>query len=354
MENTFGKFLKEKRQEKGITQKELAKLLFVSDSAVSKWEKDVAHPDITLLPQLSQILGVTEHELITASIDKLSRIERVQAKKWRAISMSWNLFFYISYGIALFTCFIVNIAVSGTLSWFWIVFSALLLAFTFTNLHQYIKKHRLILVPLSMYLALCLLLGTICLYTNGNWFWIPVISVLFALIIIFAPIFIAKYNVFPWMKKYNDFVSIAIDFVMLNILLLIIDIYTTVNGFASYHWYFSLALPINLLVYVLLNVFLCVRFIKVNRFIKTSIILFIVNIIHFGSSFLSSDNPAIQNEIEGLKFYKADFTNWHGELLLERNIQCIIFLGILGIAVCFLLTGLIVSYCRRKKQITDK
>ena len=77
MENNFGEFLKQKRQEKSLTQKDLAKKLFVSESAVSKWEKNIAHPDITLLPTLSEILGVTEHELITASIDKQSRIEKI-------------------------------------------------------------------------------------------------------------------------------------------------------------------------------------------------------------------------------------------------------------------------------------
>ena len=81
METSFGEFLKTKRQEKNLTQKELANLVFVSESAVSKWERNVAHPDITLLPKLSIILGVTEHELITASIDKKVREEKRQAKR---------------------------------------------------------------------------------------------------------------------------------------------------------------------------------------------------------------------------------------------------------------------------------
>ena len=78
-ENTFGSFLRQKRQEKNLTQKELSKLLFVSESTVSKWEKDVAHPDITLLPKLSEILSVSEHELITASVDNKAREEKNQA-----------------------------------------------------------------------------------------------------------------------------------------------------------------------------------------------------------------------------------------------------------------------------------
>ena len=96
MENTFGSFLKQKRQEKNLTQKQLANLLFVTVSAVNKWEKDVARPDISLLPKLSEILGVTEHELITASVDKQLREEKSQAKKWRVLSFSWSLFFYIT------------------------------------------------------------------------------------------------------------------------------------------------------------------------------------------------------------------------------------------------------------------
>ena len=76
MQNSFGEFLKQKRIEKGLTQKQLAQELFVSESAISKWEKNVARPDITLLPNLSKLLGVTEHELITASVDEQAKVER--------------------------------------------------------------------------------------------------------------------------------------------------------------------------------------------------------------------------------------------------------------------------------------
>ena len=192
MENDFGKFLKQKRQEKSLTQKDLAKKLFVSESAVSKWEKNIAHPDITLLPTLSEILGVTEHELITASIDKQSRVEKVQAKKWRTLSFSWSLFFCIFYVIALIPCFICDLAINKGLTWFWIVLSALVLAFTFINLPKFIKKYKLILLPLSMFLSLCLLLGVCCLYTGGNWFWVASLSVLLGVVIIFTPIYFSK------------------------------------------------------------------------------------------------------------------------------------------------------------------
>lgn len=341
MEKSFGEFLKQKRQEKNLTQKNLAKALFVSESAVSKWEKDIAHPDINLLPKLSEILGVTEHELITASIDKKSRQEKVQAKKWQALSVSWSLFFYISYAITIITCFICNLAVNGTLSWFWIVLSALLLAFSFTNLPKLIKKNKLILLPLSMFLSLALLLGICCIYTNGNWFWIAILSVLLGLVIIFTPIYIAKYQVFSKIKKYNDFVSVGIDFIMLNILILVIYAFTVLNGYANSNWYLQIAFPIVMTVYLFLNILLSVRFLKINKLLKTSIILTLIDSLYLIIPFVKVNNISAQEEINEFNIFKADFSNWETELPISNNIHCIIFLAITTLSITFLIIGLI-------------
>lgn len=350
MENTFGEFLKLKRQENNLTQKQLAKILFVSESAISKWEKDVAHPDITLLPRLSEVLGVTEHELITASIDIKDREEKVQAKKWRALSVTWELFFYIAYVLALIPCFIVNLAVNKTLSWFWIVLSALVLSFTFTNLPKYIKKYKLVLVPLSMYLALCLLLAVCCIYTSGNWFWIPTLSVFLALIMVFVPIYITKYDIFAKIRKYNDFVSVAIDFVVLNILLIVINIYTYQNGYSNILWYFTLALPITIAVYLILNVLLSVRFLKINKLLKTSIILFIINSLYFIPPFVKVDNPYVQIEIDQTNIFKANFTDWMSETTLANNIHLIVFLSIAMVFTGFLISGLLLYFKTNKNK----
>lgn len=63
--NEFGKFLLQLRKEKRLTQRELAQKLYISDKAVSKWERGLSMPDIALLMPLSQILGVTATELLS-------------------------------------------------------------------------------------------------------------------------------------------------------------------------------------------------------------------------------------------------------------------------------------------------
>ena len=60
----FGEFIAKLRKEMGMTQKELAERLFVSDKAVSKWERGQSLPDITTLNPLADALGVTAAELL--------------------------------------------------------------------------------------------------------------------------------------------------------------------------------------------------------------------------------------------------------------------------------------------------
>ena len=61
----FGAFLVQLRKEKGLTQKELAEQLYVSDKAVSKWERGLSLPDISLLQPMADMLGVSVTELLS-------------------------------------------------------------------------------------------------------------------------------------------------------------------------------------------------------------------------------------------------------------------------------------------------
>ena len=342
MQHTFGSFLKELRQKKSLTQKDLSKLLFVSESTISKWEKDVARPDITLLPKLSEIFGVTEHELITASVDHNLRQDKIYAKRWKIFSFSWNLFFYIAYALALIPCFICNLAIDKTLSWFWIVASALLVAFTFTNLPKLITKNKLIFLPLSSFLSLCLLLGVCCIYTGGNWFWIACLSVFLGLVVVFTPIYISKYNFFSKIRKYNDFVSIAVDFVVLNALLIVINAYTLINGYNDNWWYVTIAIPIVTLIYLAINALICVRFLRINKHLKTGLILIFVDLfLYLPPLFVKSQNPQIQEEISQMNVLKANFSNWSAELYLENNIHLIMFLSLFVVGLVFGIIGVI-------------
>lgn len=61
---TIGSFIAALRKANGMTQKELADMLNVSDKSVSRWERDETAPDLTLIPIIADIFHVTSDELL--------------------------------------------------------------------------------------------------------------------------------------------------------------------------------------------------------------------------------------------------------------------------------------------------
>ncbi len=65
----IGKFIYKLRKEKGLTQKDIAEKLNISDNSVSKWERGINIPDISYLPFLADIFNVTVNELLNGEYD---------------------------------------------------------------------------------------------------------------------------------------------------------------------------------------------------------------------------------------------------------------------------------------------
>lgn len=81
MEMTLGKRIAALRKEKELKQDDLAGMLDVSPQAVSKWENDQTCPDISLLPKLARILGVTVDELLSGKREELPAVRLVPEKE---------------------------------------------------------------------------------------------------------------------------------------------------------------------------------------------------------------------------------------------------------------------------------
>lgn len=79
MKKTLGALIAQTRKEKGMTQLELAEKLGVTDKAVSKWERDLACPDIQSLPTLAEVLGLSLDELMQGKSKTLPQKEAAGA-----------------------------------------------------------------------------------------------------------------------------------------------------------------------------------------------------------------------------------------------------------------------------------
>ena len=64
-----GSFICENRKKQGMSQKELADKLGITDKAISKWERGISFPDISMLIPISKVLEISLYDLLTGGED---------------------------------------------------------------------------------------------------------------------------------------------------------------------------------------------------------------------------------------------------------------------------------------------
>lgn len=85
--NKIGKYIASLRKEKNLTQQQLGDKLFVTDKAVSKWERGLSLPDITILEKLAEVLNTDIYSILqvekknSIDIEKILNDERNKIKK---------------------------------------------------------------------------------------------------------------------------------------------------------------------------------------------------------------------------------------------------------------------------------
>lgn len=229
---TFGSFILQRRKELGMTQKDFAARLFVTESAVSKWERGLSYPDITLIQNICEVLAVSEHELLSGSEDTRQRNSDRLAERYTRLCRRTRLTQFILYGAVLLVCAIVNLATAHRLDWFFIVlFSVLLCASLFLvpslcALDSKWERWRPLLSFGGFTASLLLLLLSICLYCGGDWFFVAAAASLFGLCLLFLPFLLAR---LPLPEKYGRCrlsLYLAAVTLMLLLLLLVCCLYT--------------------------------------------------------------------------------------------------------------------------------
>lgn len=87
MNESIGNRIAKLRKENRMSQENLAEKLGVSAQAVSKWENGQSCPDISLLPQLANLLGVSVDELLTGKTDEVKLLPESQRKPLEELTL---------------------------------------------------------------------------------------------------------------------------------------------------------------------------------------------------------------------------------------------------------------------------
>lgn len=84
MELSLGKKIRELRKARGVTQEELAGALGISFQAVSKWETEIALPDVTMTPAIARYFGVTMDVLFDFDLREVAeKVDKICHEAWK-------------------------------------------------------------------------------------------------------------------------------------------------------------------------------------------------------------------------------------------------------------------------------
>ena len=331
---TFGSFIKLKRIEKNYSQKDLAQMLYVTEGAVSKWERGVSYPDITLISDICRVLDISEHEFVTASSDTSTRKVKNEAKKFRIIRSAWILAPTISYSIAILTCFICNLAVNHTLSWFFIVLAALICAYTFVpTVSSFFKSKKLLVFAASTYLSICQLLFVCAVYShNISWFLTACISILMGYVLVFLPIFLSKTSL--W--RYKFIITFSAIFMLIALMLMHIRIWQP----------FKLGSAILMTAYCFAPVIVCavVCFFRFSGFIKGGICITVCAVVLYFTNCIAD----LLFGASGNNHYRVDFQNW--AQCSSGNVHLIVLVSCLLISLVLFAIGIFLRTLKKRKS----
>ena len=338
---TFGEYIQQKRKEANLTQRGFAEKLYVTESAVSKWERGLSYPDISLIRDICTVLQITEHELLTASEDTQTRNNERLALKYLRMIRKFKWAQFILYGTPLLICFICNLAIQHTLSWFFIVFASLATVASLTLLPIMLERHRGPLTLAGFTFCLLMLLLICNIYTGGAWFIIAAISIIFGLCVVFSPMLVRDIVLPNALSCHKAFICMAADTILLLLLLMICE------WFSSNSWLFSTGLPIAgfSLIYPW-GMLLIIRYAKVNGFFKSAACLGLSGAMLYLTNGVIA---AIVGDITYLGFgHGFDLSKWTAKTT-DANINVLILGLLFGLAVIFTVAG-IIAELRKKGQ----
>ncbi len=193
---SFGRYITEKRKEANLTQEELANKLYVIPTTISKWERGISYPDITVITNICKELNISEHEFFTACDDEAMNKEKKEIQKYRTIKKLLFNIINLGYLIGIISCFICNLVIDHKLSWFLIVLIGVLISFSITSLPSCLKnnKYKFCKIFAIITILVYILLFIINYVNNGNWLLSSYLIASFVFIFLWISILICTFT----------------------------------------------------------------------------------------------------------------------------------------------------------------
>lgn len=178
--------------------------------------------------------------------------------------------------IPILVCLIVNLATGAALDWFFIVLASLVTAASLIVIPLVMPENKLLWTLGTFTASLLLLLGVICVYTRGRWFFVAASAVLLGFSVCFLPVAVQAGPLRKLLGHQKSLAVMASSTLFFGLMMLSIGLYTKSAEF----WMIAPVISLPIVVFVWL-LFLLVRYARLGGLLKGGICTVSVGIFGF-------------------------------------------------------------------------
>ena len=159
-----------------------------ADDACSGRSRELVEEHLKECQDCSRLLKrLKETEIETDMYREKESVLQEGKKRFRRRSAEIGTIVSGIFMIPILVCLIINIFTGSGLGWFFIVLASLAVAASLIIVPLMVPENKAFWMFCSFCASLMVLLGVVCLYTRGRWFWIASSASLFGLSVVFLP-----------------------------------------------------------------------------------------------------------------------------------------------------------------------
>lgn len=234
--------------------------------------------------------------------------------------------------IPVLVCLIVNLASGAALDWFFIVLASLITAASLIVVPLLMPENKLLWTFGTFTASLLLLLGVICIYTHGNWFFVVSSSVLFGFSVCFLPFAVYAKPIRALFGNQKGLTVMAADTLFFALMMLSIGLY--VKSLEYWQIAPAVSLPILAFIWVL---FLLIRYPKFNRLIKAGICTGITGVFSFFADNLINMWLGIERPLPVCRPFVWKIST------VDGNVKWLLLLGGTFVGIILIVSGIIIN-----------
>lgn len=307
-----------------------------TDDVCSTKSREIVEEHILECSKCKEQLSALENQSVTQELsNERNRVIETHLKKEKKRSTVIGLISAAVLMVPVVVCLICNLAVGHALDWFFIVLTSLMVFASLTVVPLLVNSKKILWTFCSFIISLAALLGAICIYTGGNWFYISVIPSVAGLVICFAPLIVRYIPLPAKAHRHKALITMIVES------LAVFSIIAAAGIYSKYPGYWQAAIPITS--YCLLvpwAIVLILRYLPIPKMFRASLASLVSSLL---LAFVNYVIALSVNTIEGISLTAADFINWNSYTVngytINGNSEWFIIAAGAALTLIFLIAG---------------